>query len=73
MSRRKQYPISTKLEAIGLLETMSCRELSRVMGIARRTIRSWQHQRFELLAYDGNKKCNKLVPGGRYEEFPDPP
>ncbi|KAF0703959.1 hypothetical protein AaE_015176, partial [Aphanomyces astaci] len=23
--------------------------------------------------YDGNKKCNKLVPGGRYEEFPDAP
>ncbi|ETV82021.1 hypothetical protein H257_05546 [Aphanomyces astaci] len=40
------------------------------MGIARHTIRSWQHQRFELLAYDGNKKCNKLVPGGLYEEFP---
>ncbi|KAF0708732.1 hypothetical protein AaE_013107, partial [Aphanomyces astaci] len=23
--------------------------------------------------YDGNKKCNKLVPGGLYDEFPDPP
>ncbi|RHY17360.1 hypothetical protein DYB36_011876 [Aphanomyces astaci] len=73
MRRPTQYPISTKLEAIGLLESMSCREVARVLKVPRRTIRSWLAERLELLAYDGNKKNNKLEPGGRYKEFPDPP
>ncbi|RHY41447.1 hypothetical protein DYB30_014154 [Aphanomyces astaci] len=73
MRRRTQYPISTKLVAIGLLESMSCREVARVLKVPRRTVRNWLAQRFELLAYDGNKKNNMLEPGGRYEEFPDPP
>ncbi|RLO07090.1 hypothetical protein DYB28_006602 [Aphanomyces astaci] len=73
MCQRTQYPISIKLEAIGLLEPMSCREVARVLKVPRRTVRSWLAQRFELLAYDGNKKNNKLEPGDRYEEFPDPP
>ncbi|RHY73780.1 hypothetical protein DYB38_010076 [Aphanomyces astaci] len=71
--RPTQYPISTKLEAIGLLESMSCREVARVLKVPRRTVRSWLAERLELLAYDGNKKNNKLEPGGRYKEFPDPP
>ncbi|ETV64158.1 hypothetical protein H257_18907, partial [Aphanomyces astaci] len=67
MRRRTQYPISTKLEAIGLLESMSCHEVARVLKVPRRTVRSWLTQRSELLAYDGNKKNNKLEPCGRYE------
>ncbi|RLN92696.1 hypothetical protein DYB28_007498 [Aphanomyces astaci] len=55
--------------------------LNMTMMPANLIIRSWgtadgvgrHHRRFELLAYDGNKKCNKLVPGVRYEEFPDSP
>ncbi|RQM30181.1 hypothetical protein B5M09_013778 [Aphanomyces astaci] len=73
MRRRTQYPISTKLVAIGLLESMSCREVARVLKVPRRTVRSWLAQCFELVTYDGNKKNNMLEPGGRYEEFPDPP
>ncbi|ETV75853.1 hypothetical protein H257_09828 [Aphanomyces astaci] len=73
MHRRTQYLISTKLEAIGLLESMSCREVARGLKVPLLTVRIWLAQRFELLAYYGNKKNKKLEPGGRYEEFPDPP
>ncbi|RHY05613.1 hypothetical protein DYB25_005057 [Aphanomyces astaci] len=71
--RRHSYPISTKLEALVLLETASDRLVSKALGIPRRTLRHWTDQHFELLSYDGNKKNTKLEPRGRSEAFPDPP
>ncbi|RHZ00475.1 hypothetical protein DYB37_012837 [Aphanomyces astaci] len=67
------YPISLKLEALGLLESMSDYKVAEKLGIPRRTIRNWTKQRFELLAYEGNKKRMKIEPGRRREAFPDPP
>ncbi|ETV97427.1 hypothetical protein H310_09757 [Aphanomyces invadans] len=42
------------------------------LGIPRRTIRAWANNRWEILAYEGNKKRMKIEPGGRTEKFPDP-
>ncbi|RHY55305.1 hypothetical protein DYB34_008631 [Aphanomyces astaci] len=70
---RVMYPISLKLEALGLLEFMSDYKVAEKLGIPRRTIRNWTKQRFELLAYEGNKKRMKIEPGRRREAFPDPP
>ncbi|KAF0758132.1 hypothetical protein AaE_004032 [Aphanomyces astaci] len=71
--RRRGYPISTKLRALGMLETMSDHKVSAALDVPRRTLRNWMFQRHEILAYDGNLKNMKLEPGGRYEVFPDPP
>ncbi|RLO06880.1 hypothetical protein DYB28_013259, partial [Aphanomyces astaci] len=71
--RRRGYPISTKLQAFGMLETMSDYMVSAALDVPRRTLRNWMSQRHEILAYDGNLKNIKLEPGGRYEVFPDPP
>ncbi|RHX98752.1 hypothetical protein DYB36_012106, partial [Aphanomyces astaci] len=71
--RRRGYPISTKLQAFGMLETMSDYKVSTALDVSRRTLRNWMSQRHEILAYDGNLKNIKLEPGGRYEVFPDPP
>ncbi|RHZ24510.1 hypothetical protein DYB37_012295, partial [Aphanomyces astaci] len=71
--RRRGYPISTKLQAFGMLETMSDYKVSAALDVSRRTLRNWMSQRHEILAYDGNLKNIKLEPGGRYEVFPDPP
>ncbi|RLN99216.1 hypothetical protein DYB28_013874, partial [Aphanomyces astaci] len=48
-------------------------KVAALLNVARRTLRNWQKQRNELLAYKGNKKRLKVRPGGRPEQFPDPP
>ncbi|RLO01430.1 hypothetical protein DYB28_015741, partial [Aphanomyces astaci] len=52
---------------------MSVYKVSAALDVPRRTLRDWMAQRHEILAYDGNLKNMKLEPGGRYEDFPDPP
>ncbi|KAH9100348.1 hypothetical protein LEN26_015934 [Aphanomyces euteiches] len=69
---KRSYPISTRLQALALLECKSDYQVAQGMGIPRRTIRSWADHRYEILAYDGNKKRMKIEPGGRPEEFPNP-
>ncbi|RQM21488.1 hypothetical protein B5M09_009750 [Aphanomyces astaci] len=71
--RRRGYPISTKLQALGMLITMSDYKVSVALDVPRRTLRNWISHKHEILAYDGNLKNIKLEPGGRYEVFPDPP
>ncbi|ETV77477.1 hypothetical protein H257_08887 [Aphanomyces astaci] len=70
---RITYPIAFKLEALKLLETLSDYKVAALLNVARRALRYWQKQRNELLAYKGNKKRLKVRPGGRPEQFPDPP
>ncbi|RHZ18810.1 hypothetical protein DYB31_014216, partial [Aphanomyces astaci] len=70
---RITYPIAFKLEALKLLETLSDYKVAALLNVAHRTLRNWQKQRNELLAYKGNKKHLKVRPGGRPEQFPDPP
>ncbi|RQM20368.1 hypothetical protein B5M09_013482 [Aphanomyces astaci] len=68
--RRRGYPISTKLQALGMLETMSDYKVSAALDVPRR---NWMSQRHEILAYDGNLQNIKLEPAGRYDAFPEPP
>ncbi|KAH9147364.1 hypothetical protein AeRB84_008999, partial [Aphanomyces euteiches] len=46
--------------------------VSALMGIPRRTIRNWEKQRYEILAFEGNKQRKKISNVG-HEIFPDPP
>ncbi|RHZ22445.1 hypothetical protein DYB37_013430, partial [Aphanomyces astaci] len=60
-------------EVLGLVEAgLVDYKVSELLGIPRRTIRTWIDQKWDILAYDGNKKRKKIVPGGRPETFPDP-
>ncbi|RHY02537.1 hypothetical protein DYB36_008393 [Aphanomyces astaci] len=56
--RRRGYPISTKLQALGMLETMSDYKVSVALDVPRRTLRNWMSHKHEILAY---------------EVFPEPP
>ncbi|RHY87509.1 hypothetical protein DYB28_003093 [Aphanomyces astaci] len=71
--RRRGYPISTKLQALGMLETMSDYKVSVALDVPRRTLRNWMSHKHEILAYDGNLNNIMLEPGGIYEVFPDTP
>ncbi|RHY21798.1 hypothetical protein DYB36_011325 [Aphanomyces astaci] len=70
---RITYPIAFKLEALKLLETLSDYKVAALINVARRTLRNWQKQCNELLAYKGNKKNLKVRPGRQPEQFPDLP
>ncbi|KAF0706512.1 hypothetical protein AaE_014070, partial [Aphanomyces astaci] len=65
--------IAFKLEALKLLETLSDYKVAALINVARRTLRNWQKQCNELLAYKGNKKNLKVRPGRQPEQFPDLP
>ncbi|RHZ17159.1 hypothetical protein DYB26_007486, partial [Aphanomyces astaci] len=70
---KRSYTVATKQEVLGLVEAaLVDYKLSELLGIPRRTIRTWIDQKWDILAYDGNKKRKKIVPGGRPETFPDP-
>ncbi|RHY21665.1 hypothetical protein DYB36_011549 [Aphanomyces astaci] len=70
---KRSYTVATKQEVLGLVETgLVDYKVSELLGIPRRTIRTWIDQKWDILAYDGNKKRKKIVPGGRPETFPDP-
>ncbi|ETV66886.1 hypothetical protein H257_16815 [Aphanomyces astaci] len=70
---RIMYPIAFKLQALGLLETMTVYQVATELGVARRTLRNWVTKRAQILAYRGNKKHMKLTPGVPSEVLPDPP
>ncbi|RHY39562.1 hypothetical protein DYB30_000467 [Aphanomyces astaci] len=69
---KRNYTIATKLKVLALLETSTDQQVSDMLSIPRRTIRTWVNQKRDILAYNGNKKRMKVDPGGRPEEFPDP-
>ncbi|KAF0706047.1 hypothetical protein AaE_014280, partial [Aphanomyces astaci] len=70
---KRSYTVATKQEVLGLVEAgLVDYKVSELLGIPRRTIRTWIDQKWDILAYDGNKKRKKIVPGGRPETFPDP-
>ncbi|KAH9100765.1 hypothetical protein Ae201684P_006959 [Aphanomyces euteiches] len=69
---RASYPVEVKLTALGLLLDHSDYAVSALMGIPRRTIRNWEKQRYEILAFEGNKQRKKISNVG-HEIFPDPP
>ncbi|KAF0709046.1 hypothetical protein AaE_012998 [Aphanomyces astaci] len=60
--------MAVRLQVLKLVETSNVHNVSKLLGIPRRTIRSWIDQKDDILAFDGNKKRMKLSPGGR----PDP-
>ncbi|KAF0704103.1 hypothetical protein AaE_015109 [Aphanomyces astaci] len=64
--------MSTRINMLGILDTMNPTNAAKATGIPRETICSWAKNREEILAYDGNKKKKKIEPGGRRESFPDP-
>ncbi|RHY03086.1 hypothetical protein DYB25_005987 [Aphanomyces astaci] len=62
---KRSYTVATKQEVLGLVEAaLVDYKLSELLGIPRRTIRTWIDQKWDILAYDGNKKRKKIVPGG---------
>ncbi|RHY95819.1 hypothetical protein DYB35_002836 [Aphanomyces astaci] len=70
--RRKRYEMAVRLQVLELVETSNVHNVSKLLGIPRRTIRSWIDQKDDILAFDGNKKRMKLSLGGNPESFPDP-
>ncbi|RQM29312.1 hypothetical protein B5M09_013771 [Aphanomyces astaci] len=70
---KRSYTVATKQEVLGLVEAgLVDYKVSELLGIPRRTIRTWIDQKWDILAYDGNEKPKKIVPGGRPETFPGP-
>ncbi|ETV74094.1 hypothetical protein H257_11396 [Aphanomyces astaci] len=57
---RITYPIAFKLEALKLLETLSDYKVAVLLNVARRTLRNWQKQRNELLAYKGKQEAPEV-------------
>ncbi|RHY36934.1 hypothetical protein DYB25_009926 [Aphanomyces astaci] len=72
LRRKRGYEMAVRLQVLELVETSNVHNVSKLLGIPRRTIRSWIDQKDDILAFDGNKKRMKLSPGGRPESFPDP-